>query len=299
MYGKRKTTRRSTQKGFTLVELLVVIAIIGVLMAILLPAVQMAREAARRMQCQNHLKQIGLASHNFHDVYNVIPASRLDSNTATWAVVLLPYLEAMPAYEAWDLTKSYYLQGDTARLHQVPLLLCPTRRSGQLSSTAGDNRPGMPHVPGALSDYAGCAGIFDPVRDYATDRASGVIISGINLLPGKPNASNMSLSHVLDGTSNTFMFGEKHVKYDVSATGPHDGSIYNGDSPTAVMRIAGPGRPFGKRTDSYLANFGSWHGDICQFVFCDGHVAKLSYSTDLVVVGQLATRADGEVVGSY
>lgn len=290
---------RSSRSGFTLIELLVVIAIIAVLMALLLPAVQMAREAARRTQCQNHLKQIGLATHNFHDVYNVIPAARLDTNTATWAVVLLPYFEAKAAYDSWDLTKDYYVQSDAARLHQVPVLLCPTRRSGKLKSTSGDNRAGMPHVPGALSDYAGCSGIFDPARDYATDRASGAIISGINLRPGQPNASNVSFRDIVDGTSNTLMFGEKHVRHDRLGIGTDDGSIYNGDGPSAVMRIAGPGRPFGKRTDGHTANFGSWHGDICQFVFCDGRVVKLSYSTDLNVIGKLATRADGEVVGEY
>src|SRR5262245_29962927 len=105
---------RATCPGFTLVELLVVIAIIGVLVALLLPAVQSAREAARRMQCQNHLKQIGLAVHSFEDVYKTLPHSRYDDRY-TWAVEILPFIEQKTLYDQWDLTKRYYLQNATAR----------------------------------------------------------------------------------------------------------------------------------------------------------------------------------------
>ena len=86
-------------RGFTLVELLVVIAIIGVLVALLLPAVQAAREAARRMQCQNNLKQIGLASHNFHDVYRRAAAGRISPTTGlSWHVYILPFIEQQNLY---------------------------------------------------------------------------------------------------------------------------------------------------------------------------------------------------------
>src|SRR5688572_16961948 len=93
-------------RAFTLVELLVVIAIIGILVALLLPAVQAAREAARRMQCGNNLKQIGLASHNYHGAHDVLPfgASGIQSNTpgGTWGAFLLPHMEQTTAYDLFD-----------------------------------------------------------------------------------------------------------------------------------------------------------------------------------------------------
>src|SRR6187399_32765 len=90
--------------GFTLVELLVVIAIIGVLVALLLPAVQAAREAARRMRCQNNLKQIGLATHNFHDINNELPRSFKGETQLSWHVYILPYLEMQALYNNFDTT---------------------------------------------------------------------------------------------------------------------------------------------------------------------------------------------------
>src|SRR4051794_2767386 len=102
---------QSLRVGFTLVELLVVIAIIGVLVALLLPAVQTAREASRRTQCANNLKQLGLAVANFEDVTNVLPYSRTDPGE-TWTVIILPYLEQPAHFALWDLKKNYYQQID-------------------------------------------------------------------------------------------------------------------------------------------------------------------------------------------
>src|SRR5687767_10082548 len=107
--------RKKLRAAFTLVELLVVIAIIGVLVALLLPAVQAAREASRRTQCASHLKQVGLGCSNFEDTYKYVPYSRIDTRE-TWAVILLPYLEQPGQFALWDMTKNYYTQVDGARL---------------------------------------------------------------------------------------------------------------------------------------------------------------------------------------
>src|SRR5437762_4116046 len=107
-------SHRFTRSAFTLVELLVVIAIIGVLVALLLPAVQMAREAARRTQCGNHLKQLGLAAQNFNDAKGFLPPARVSNdstdanlNWVTWAIIMLPFVEQQNFYSQWDITKAY------------------------------------------------------------------------------------------------------------------------------------------------------------------------------------------------
>src|SRR3954466_5998755 len=101
--------------GFTLVELLVVIAIIGVLVALLLPAVQQAREASRRTQCSSHLRQVGLGCVHFEDINKYLPYTRLDTRE-TWAVLMLPFMEQQAQYALWDMSKSYFTQSDAGGL---------------------------------------------------------------------------------------------------------------------------------------------------------------------------------------
>src|SRR5262249_12102194 len=98
------------RQGFTLVELLVVIAIIALLIGLLLPAVQRVRESGNRTHCANNIKQLGLALHLYHDTYKVLPPSRLGDQQATWAVLILPYIEQRNLYDAWDLKRTYYQQ---------------------------------------------------------------------------------------------------------------------------------------------------------------------------------------------
>src|SRR5687767_11571553 len=122
----RKLCRSNS--AFTLVELLVVIAIIGILIALLLPAVQAARESARRTQCGNNLKQIGLAIHNYHDVYKELPPERINTDLATWCILILPYLEHSGVFETWNLSARYYDAAQTGnRTARIDTWFCPTR----------------------------------------------------------------------------------------------------------------------------------------------------------------------------
>ncbi len=305
---------RRRRAAFTLIELLVVISIIAVLIALLLPAVQQSREAARRIACNNHLKQISLAIHNFEISQQSLPSSRLGPQHATWFVQILPFLEQGPLYNSWNLTNTYYLQGTTVQTAQLEVFYCPTRRSPpQLSTQYEVSSTGLPDTqqyPGALGDYAANGGQFagaivdNPLCYGAMCQASSQV-NASNMLVN--SQSQTRLRDITDGTSNTFLVGEKHVplsKFGQSGPSWGDGSIYNGDFPRNYNRIAGlPKFNLGQNLydldGPWHCKFGSYHPGICQFAFSDGHVVALKNSTSMPILNLLAVRNDGQIIGSY
>jgi prepilin-type N-terminal cleavage/methylation domain-containing protein len=294
---------RVRRRGFTLVELLVVIAIIGVLIALLLPAVQKVREAANRVRCANNLKQLGLAVHNYHDVYGVIPYSRY-KEYGTWVVLLLPYLEQDNLFKLWDPHATYFDQSDQFRLTPVPVLFCPTRRSPTTPPTASSSGDvpdnGGPHVPGALGDYAAAIndlGYWDYPFQNAPDEppANGAFVSaGWSSSHPQPNRS---FAAVTDGLSNTIFLGEKHVpldKWGVGLGSSGDGSTYNGNRGSA-MRAADRGLARAP-TDPDQGNFGSYHPGLCQFALGDGSVRAIATSIPLSTLQLLVNIHDGQSI---
>lgn len=317
--------RSPRSAGFTLVELLVVITIIGILVALLLPAVQAAREAARRMQCGNNLKQMGLAIHGFANANNAIPPSRVCPFHATWVQSLAPYMEEQNFIDLWNSCKAsdglvygFFKQPDATLAHQMPVLYCPTRRAPPQLSVDGDRRDASdPHHPGALGDYAIVIG--DRMRDGdanywddATRISRGVwVVGSADYVPPAPFVAesrlkgniryNLDFAQITDGLSNTIFIGEKHVPpvgFGMSAC--NDTSVYNNDNLENFGRLAGPGYGLvldSERNDSFSKFcFGSPHAGVCQFVFGDGSVRALTTSIDTALLGNLACRNDGNPI---
>ena len=299
-----------SSRGFTLVELLVVIAIIGILVALLLPAVQAAREAARRISCTNNLKQLGLAVHNFHDNHNALPRAGLHGmGEATWAVMLMPFLEQQSIYDLWDtnLQGGYYRATAPAREAQVVTYYCPTRRSPpQLGDSLIRFGTGG---RGALGDYAICYGPSIP--STAPDSTFGAFMyANCNGGVVTWDATNHSydwrpqtrLRDIIDGTSNTLFVGEKHVRPDEFGQAARgDASVYCDDAWTYHGRVAGPGFPLARSAELDVGGnrfwqFGGYHPGICQFVMGDGRVIPMNVTTDTDILRRLAHVKDGEVV---
>ncbi|HEV3204023.1 MAG TPA: DUF1559 domain-containing protein [Gemmataceae bacterium] len=308
--------------GFTLIELLVVISIIGILIALLLPAVQKVREAANRMSCSNNLKQIGLAIHNYHGNYTAIPPARTNSDGGpTWAFLILPFLEQENLYRKWDLHRSYYdPRLPDFRKTQVKEFYCPTRRAPPMLSVEtpdGDvnyenHWPNDTPVPGALGDYACSVG--DNFDTYNTQSANGAFaLANYRYAASPPSASsppwymsswtsNTTFQSITDGLSNTIFIGEKHVPLD--AFGKRDlggdSSIYNDDHPGVNQRMAGPGRTLARSpTEPFNIQFGSYHTGFCQFLMGDGSVRSIDVSVSGTILSRLSVRNDGQPVPDF
>ncbi len=306
------------RRGFTLVELLVVIAIIGILVGLLLPAVQAAREAARRMQCQNNLKQIGLALHNYHDTRKRFPASfyRAWPTTAGgtfgtpgwgWGTMILPYIEQGNLYNSLDPTRNTLFNNAAIKpLAQTPLpsFRCPSDAGAALNA----NRANF-----ATSNYMA---VFGALYDQAAPSA-GALVFGSRENAGtgvfSPN-SGIRIGDILDGTSSTVMIGE--MNYGPNGVKKTDGSMhtYNGgiwvgtpNDPLNTSNVscqlslcgeaAGADARFRKLNTPFSSNaFSSAHVGGGQFVYSDGSVRFLSQNADGVMIDRVADRADGGVV---
>ena len=300
--------RTSKRLGFTLVELLVVIAIIGILIALLLPAVQAAREAARRMQCTNNLKQIGVALHNYHDTHKSLPPGTLITNVAIpitpefcWASLILPFLEQQAIADQMQVTRGNLAWTidpaglDLLSLVQSPLsaFRCPSDITEETNDRNGDftNAYGTSNYVASGGwgvDYsAGAAALVaDPHGIYAANRS-------------------FKLRDILDGTSNTLAAGEREGKNCFAGVWPgaeNPSNVGGMNDATAVGFFVTP-KINAELADGCGRGTSSLHPGGATFLFCDGSVHFLSetidYDTGGLVYGQGLTNAAVALMGTY
>lgn len=303
--------RADRSSGFTLVELLVVMAVIGILVGLLMPAVQMVRESARRTSCQNNLKQMGLAVQNHHDTVGRIPAARGYDGFLTWPVYLMPFLEQQAFQDQLDLKAKYAAQDPAVLQIPMSVLFCPTRRGpGEISSFEQKAEP-----VGAVGDYAGNAGTPEHFPTFiwadVIGEPDGVFSSGLYV--DNPVVSNRlvngmkgryRLADVTDGLTQTVFIGEKAVSTfgETQPGGWGDGSIYNGEEPGTAMRLGGPGFGLARTIrieapgPGAIPVFGSYHPQLVNFSMGDGSVQGLSVDTDEETLRRLCSRNDGSTV---
>ena len=269
------------RRGFTLVELLVVIAIIGILVAMLIPAVQQVREAARRTACVNKLRQIGLATLSFegthqafpparlHPKANPVPPYHLGDSQPSWLARILPFLEQESLYQEWDLSKPYSWHASDVTSKALEIYICPSRRSLEESVVPDSTQTIAVSLPcgcggnldvnvvgGATGDFAGNHGDLSPgsvgasTDYYYGGNGTGVIISSQAVsrqigrgLPHLDWIDRIENGSLSDGTSNTILAGELHVTKENLNKIPFNGPVFNGEDLAAFARVGGPGVP--------------------------------------------------------
>jgi prepilin-type N-terminal cleavage/methylation domain-containing protein len=289
--------RSVNRVGFTLVELLVVIAIIGVLMGLLLPAVQKVREAANRVTCKNNLKQIGLAFHNHHDTLRYFPTGGWyafspptymqgqpmvgSQQQAGWGFQILPYIEGDNVWRGGQATTD---AGRAVVAIGTPnrLFFCPSRRPPQ-TVTYRDNY--QPPLTGGSITHALC--------DYAASNKEG---TGV-VRQFKPTR----MADITDGTSQTLLVSEKRMNLAYlgqKQTDDNQGYTvgYNYDTVRKTNRAPAPdySAPFGDGQGL----FGSSHVGTFNAVFADGSIHSISYSIDRATFALLGNKSDGQAIGS-
>ena len=322
--------RDGGRRAFTLIELLVVIGIIGLLLQLLLPAVQAAREAARRTQCQNNLKQIGLACLGHVNKKGRLPTGgwgylwvgdpdRGDDRRQPggWIYNLLPYVEqqSLSLHQLGSGQAEQDKRRAATELCQTPLALfiCPSRRAVRLYTYRGFSRwplrNGNLLERSAKTDYAANAGdvyIDGPAgpeslregdrADYSwleTSAFTGVIFQRSEIRP----------RNVTDGMSHTYLVGEKYLDsahYEDGDGGGDDQTMYVGydqDVNRWTTYEGAPNPPLMDRANvPDWGRFGSAHSSGCNFLFCDGSVRLVSYAVDGEIHRRLGNRQDGHAV---
>ncbi|TWU22888.1 hypothetical protein Pla52o_24200 [Novipirellula galeiformis] len=268
--GSRYDQRRCVA-GFTLIELLVVISIIGVLLSLSLSGVQAAREAARRAQCSNHLRQLGLGLHQFHGIFDTLPLGndRLYGRNQSWSSAILAQIEQTAIAESYDRSVAWDEPLRNASLISavIPTFRCPS----SIFDGEGD------------TDYAGVMGsaLASERANAGIDLNNGVLISStpVRLRP-------VSFSEIIDGTSNTIFLAEVVDRmpdsYGLWADGRNTISHDNGG-----INLENSGEIF------------SFHRGGAQVALCDGAVRFLSESTDVNLIGALCSRYGYELVNEF
>lgn len=281
-----------TRAGFTLIELLVVIAIIGVLVGLLLPAVQQAREAARRSACGNKIKQIALACHNFADVYvEKFPAACVyasNSNNAGhgWQIKLLPFLEQTSLYDALQAqpTVNWMRDGTTNNAKTAfstidqpnDAFLCPSDGEAFTNPLATQEvfKASWGGVPGSSSNYLGNGG---PIQTWGDESGNPDFANAVKLsLGGIRKIKPLAFKEITDGLSNTLLFGEASgvpatVGEEAKMRGLWVGPNHRINHHREVIRFSGQ-----KLKSGTQDGFNSFHPGVVGFAKCDGSTTFLS-----------------------
>jgi prepilin-type N-terminal cleavage/methylation domain-containing protein len=326
--------RYSCKRGFTLIELLVVIAIIGILVSLLLPAVQQAREAARRTQCRNNLKQYGLAIHNYHDVYNQFPlgaggpaGSRLPR--LTWQVRILPYMDQVNVYDRIDFNIDFRRQpiepGRILWAVSPPYIRCPSddfpdirgSGTGARAQTNYGGSLGSQNVDSPDQSICHPFSTFELKTTRFGQTCDKLLISGIFSF----GCASIKISDVTDGTTNTLMVGEV-LPGCVPVSDNQAGSWINtwgnlfsiggGVSTITPMnemtscvnstQISDPNCVWPAQWQTHMQygyGFKSKHAGGAQFTMGDGSVRFISETIDHQLFQFLGDRADGNPVGDF
>ena len=284
-------------RGFTLVELLVVIAIIGVLIALLLPAVQAAREAARRTECYNNLKQIGLATHLYHDANRVLPQGgySIGPSNWSWSGLILPFMEANNAYDTIDFNFGFNTTtNQNAIKHFVPTYQCGSAPPLKLASCCG-------RIPGdddaAETDYASIATHLSD--DYGVTPLTPLTAAGTGCMF---EGSKIKLRAITDGTSHTLLIGERIPYPDNDPWRTWAGPSYCLNAKCEVGNIWAAANTITTRNGINPGTFildsdvQSAHPGGANFCWADGHVSFLPETIDQGTLNAMTTRSGGELL---